>query len=343
MGATGAYVYDQSVSRASGVIHWCKIWHDDLGDAICREIAAWPRETVRFELQGYNDRDTAAETYRVYNNNENRAQLTFFSASCIGDREYYRQSNNSQTGEIQTWYNTAVRNFCNTRIYNAFPREWRSILYRVPVKSLRKTLGSTGDSSLTEGTIANPGDYITIPTYYEMQGVNAAANVRSPYTLEDIRNAIPYIGTGNAGLVYDSSNNTTPASIDYSRIKFRGLYKPDNAKLFNYSSNPYNSTTVNPGDIWINTATSYAYMYVSDEQIQIYGYPIMTDTAFQCASGGWVRSDSYWTRTAVQGIPRENYLVVAHLGQSTTATYPGAFSATLSSKQDHGLAIQFSI
>jgi len=95
MGATGAYVYDQSVSRASGVIHWCKIWHDDLGDAICREIAAWPRETVRFELQGYNDRDTAVETYRVYNNNENRAQLTFFSASCIGDREYYRQSNNS--------------------------------------------------------------------------------------------------------------------------------------------------------------------------------------------------------------------------------------------------------
>jgi hypothetical protein len=35
---------------AKGHLYRCKIWYDDLGDAECRKMAAWPREEIYYEI-----------------------------------------------------------------------------------------------------------------------------------------------------------------------------------------------------------------------------------------------------------------------------------------------------
>jgi len=71
---------------ATGWIHWCKIWYQDLGDYNARLLAAWPHEVWRAEYCGTN-------RYRLgISGTSARAKLTFILNNLL---EYGRWMNSS--------------------------------------------------------------------------------------------------------------------------------------------------------------------------------------------------------------------------------------------------------
>lgn len=53
---------------ATGVIYWAKLWYADLGDAACRQLAAWTHEEFEFEACGFK---------RYYLSNSSKRNITF--------------------------------------------------------------------------------------------------------------------------------------------------------------------------------------------------------------------------------------------------------------------------
>lgn len=342
-----------------GIIYWSKIWQSDLGDSACKQLATWPHETVRFEMQGYNDLTGGISTYKVYENKTNASStadttvgLTFNSMQIIGDRAYSNVQPNLSTSGTNTsttgWYESYIRNFCNTRVYKAFPQKWRSIIVSTPIRSYGKYYDGSSYQPNTSQQQADTGDYITIPTYYEVNGNSSSG---SPFTAEGILHRIPWL-LSNAGRTFSTYNesgldSSNVQSTEYNRIKFKELYIPAGAKIYKnaVNNNPANQagSTVQSGDLWIpSNNANYAYIYVSAEDLATNSYPLQTGN-YSCAQGGWVCSEAYWTRSLVPYTNYVNYYVVTHNGIADQGYYQGIWSGSVGGRNDFGLNIQFSV
>ena len=142
-----------------GTVHWVKIWNDDLGDADARNLAAWTHETVRFQYCG-------SGRYQV---NPSTGRMTGASFICENLLSYGRSINSSQSN-VGGWGASEMRSFCNSRIYDAFPTVWKSIIKKPYIPA---NIGNDSSSVVTSQ------DYIYLPSHVEL-----TATTIDPYSKE---------------------------------------------------------------------------------------------------------------------------------------------------------------
>ena len=143
-----------------GIIHWCKVWYDDLGDDNARKLAAWTREPIRMEYYGAN-------RYRLGGNTSQKCNASFICNHILADRYYWMKSTAVNAGG---WDASLMRSFLNTRFYNALPTVWQSMLKKVKISA-------TAGSLSTEVLVSE--DYIYLPCITEMNNLST-----SPYPNE---------------------------------------------------------------------------------------------------------------------------------------------------------------
>lgn len=135
----------------NGTVHWVKVWNEDLGDVDARNLAAWTHETVRFQYCG-------SGRYQV---NPNTGRMTGASFICENLLSYGYHINSSQSN-VGGWEASAMRDFCNSRVYNAFPTIWKSVMKQPYVPA------NIGNNS---STVVTSQDYIYLPSYVELTAI----------------------------------------------------------------------------------------------------------------------------------------------------------------------------
>ena len=238
---------------AKGIIHWCKVWYDDLGETNAYELASWCREPLRMEFCG-------TDRYRLAGGTSAKAKISFIANNLLTGRGYWMNSTNTNAGG---WDASLMRTFCNTRLLNALPIQWRNILKTVKVNA------SAGSQS-TEIVISEDKIYLAANT--EIGG----------YTTE------PYGSEGTPISWFTSGK---------SRLKFRGRMVKDDAQFFTSADDPTldPEATVNEGDIWINTSNdSIGYMYLTQAELDKYN---LTPNFTASIGGGWIIASNWWERS----------------------------------------------
>lgn len=260
-----------------GVIHWCKVWYDDLGETNAYELASWCREPLRMEFCGTG-------RYRLAGTGTSaKAKISFIANNLLTGRGYWMNDTNTNAGG---WDASLMRTFCNTRLLNALPLEWRNIIKTVKISA------SAGDQS-TEILISEDKIYLAANT--ELGG----------YTSD------PY---GNEG---------TPISwfTSYkSRLKFRGRMVEDDAVFYTAADDPSLDTAnnVKEGDIWINTSKdSIGYMYLTQAELDKYN---LTPEFTASIGGGWIIA-SYWWERSPNASGSTGFIYVTIHGYASYASY----------------------
>lgn len=141
----------------NGTIHWAKVWKEDLGDTAARSLAVWTRETLRFEY-------TKNNKYRFASDSSRYTGASFICQNLLSRKHKMMDSNTNSGG----WNASVMRDFCNSRLYDAFPTVWKSIIKQVQVPA------NTGNGSMTTSM-----DYIYLPSHVELSGTTT-----SPYSGE---------------------------------------------------------------------------------------------------------------------------------------------------------------
>lgn len=140
---TNTYAY-----YGEGMINWCKLWMDDIGDENAKLIAEWPREVIRMEYYG-------SQRYPITNGSGATSNASFIANNLLEGRGYHMKSAGGTTGGYAA---TDMRNFLNSRVYNAMPYTWKSLIKQVQLT------GTIGDLS-TDTNISD--NYIYLPAYAE--------------------------------------------------------------------------------------------------------------------------------------------------------------------------------
>lgn len=135
----------------NGTVHWVKVWNEDLGDADARNLAAWTHETIRFQYCG-------SGRYQV---NPNTGRMTGVSFICENLLAYGYNINSSQSN-VGGWEASDMRDFCNERVYNAFPTVWKSVIKKPYIPA------NIGNNTIT---VVTSQDYIYLPSYVELTGI----------------------------------------------------------------------------------------------------------------------------------------------------------------------------
>lgn len=240
----------------TGMIHWCKIWYDDLGDAVARKLAAWCHEPLRMEFCG-------ADRYRLAGNTSQKANASFIANNLLADRGHCMNTTNTNAGG---WNGSLMRTFCNTRLKEALPTVWQSMLKKVKISA------SAGNQS-TEILVSE--DYVYLASTTEMNNSTDA-------TLSSEGDYISW---------YTS---------DIMRAKFRGRIIPDDAQRYTDSSDPQTITsyTVKEGDIWRPNNSGTNYIFVTKTDIDRFG---LTVYGTATSAGGWVSAYYWWLRSPFVG------------------------------------------
>ena len=252
-----------------GTLHWCKIWLDDLGDDVARKIAVWPREKIRMDYWGKGK--------YYYEDSNIPCGASFLSNSQLGGlkgRGIRHQATSTNAGG---WDASVIRDFCNGRMYDAFPEEWQSIIKPVEIRA-------TAGSRSTE--IKTDYDKIYLQSYREM----GAATTEAGYIEE--------VGTSISPISWMTGNK--------NRFKFRGVFREyeGEATIYDAAQEPaaLYQTDIEPGAIWTKSNSSGdAYVFIPQEWLDQYGVTadVAADAAY--ANGGWVKAHYYWLRSPSLG------------------------------------------
>ena len=237
----------------TGMIYWCKIWYGDLGDAAARKLASWCHEPLRMEFCG-------AERYRLAGNTSQKANASFIANNLLTDRAYYMNSKNSNTGG---WDASLMRTFCNSRLKEALPTVWQSMLKKVKISA------SAGNQS---EEILISEDYVYLPAVADLFDKNLNAPL--------------------SGVLANEGSHISWYTTDIMRVKFRGRIIPDDANYYTDSSDPQTITsyTVKAGDVWQINGKPNAYIFVNKSDIDHFGLKVYGTAT---SAGGWVLSE-YW-------------------------------------------------
>lgn len=302
-------------NRANGVIYWSKIWWDDLGDTNCKLLASWPHEKKTFNFAGVNLYDVNVSTGE-------KTKLSFIANDLLAERGYWMNSVNSNSGGFNA---SLMKTFLNNRIYQAFPTVWKAMMKDTIIKS------SVGDHSTV---VDSSRCKVYLPSVKE---------VFAGFDYEPYSNETTYTTSWfTAGQTENVLPTGTSLTANDTRIKFQGYKIADTAKYIVYNQNPYSLETMNvqPGDVWIyssnygpSSMARTGYIYVSQTDVDRYKLPIMTDSIFNCAQGGWIPSAQWTTRSPYQAY-EWSYQGVRLNGQNENFCY---------SNQSQGVDICYSI
>ena len=273
-----------------GTIHWCKIWYDDIGDECANALATYPHEKVRFEYWGagkyyYYDSATVCKSSFICN-----SQL-----GNVGGRGYYMNSTNTNANG---WNGSMMRSLCNGRILSAFPTELQAAIKYVEIKA-------TQGSKSTGITISQ--DKVYLISYREVGS-----------------------GTTDTGYISEVGTSTSPVSWftnNQQRIKFRGKtrkYSGDSSvTIYSCNQDPaaLYQTSINPGDIWINTGnSSVGYIFLTQAELDQYGITASIAADSDYADGGWMTANTWWERSPSLSYTT-TFLHVHYTGNQNTNYY----------------------
>lgn len=151
-------------SYGKGTVYWAKLWDDDLGDPICRDIVAWPRQT--FTMQAVGSTDTAFRTFKRVDN-QRYVNCAFLLQDLLEETHVMNPANSNAGG----WKAMPMRTWLNNRLFKALPFLWRQLILTVYVNS------NTGKDAT--GNVDPPAeDKIWIPCMKDM-GFNVTTAVYS--------------------------------------------------------------------------------------------------------------------------------------------------------------------
>ena len=261
-----------------GMIHWCKIWYDDLGDANARELASMYHDTLRMEYCG-------AGRYRLAGNTSQKSNASFIANNLFGNRNHQMNATADNTGG---WDSSLMRTFCNTRVFDALPTAWQSMIKSVKVSA------SAGNKS-TEVLISEDKIYL--------ESIVALTNSTSS--------------------IYPTEGTFIPwFTTNIYRVKFRYII-PDGASYYTNESEPSTVSTnnVKVGDVWRNPSNdNICYICVSQQDIDRYAPTVYMN----CSSGigGWVSADYWWLRSPYVDYSTTFWFVNYYgFGNTPTASY----------------------
>ena len=234
----------------TGMIHWCKIWYDDLGDANARTLAAWCHEPLRMEFCG-------AGRYRLAGNTSQRANASFIANNLLGHRGYHMNDTNINNGG---WDASLMRKFCNERILAALPTVWQSMIKTVKVSA------SAGNQS-TEVLVSEDKVYL--------ECISALTNNKDSiyptegeyitwFTSNMVRAKFRGVIIPDDATYYTSSSE--PSTVSSNNVKLGDIWQPSDGGGWNYilisledwnlrpvtSTAPSHGTMTNDGSmVWV--------------------------------------------------------------------------------------------
>ena len=149
-----------------GTVFWAKIWNADLGDTLCRQLAAWPRQ--KFTMQAVGSSEHAFRNF-MRADNQRYVNCAFLLKDLLEETHQIDPANSNAGG----FKARPMRTWLNTRVFNALPIMWQQLILTVYVHT------NTGYQATS---IVDPPaeDKIWIPCCKEV-GFNVNS---SPYSLE---------------------------------------------------------------------------------------------------------------------------------------------------------------
>lgn len=231
---------------ANGMIHWCKIWYDDLGESNSKKLANWYHEPLRMEFCGTNRYTLAEDTSK-------KANASFIANNTLyAKHDRFRGLTVYTPSNIGGWGVSFGRRFCNTRIAEALPIVWQSMLKNVLIPA-----GEGYDSDVVSLSKCK----VYLPSVVELTNTSTA-------TLALEGEYIPWF------------------TNDTSRIAFMGHIIPDDASFYSGNTEPSKLAPerVKIGDVW--THNSKAYICVSQQEIDM--YQVEPHAICDSGIGGWV-------------------------------------------------------
>jgi hypothetical protein len=105
---------------AKGQIYWSKLWYGDLGDAACRELAAWPHEQMIFETCSIKGESV----------NYGAGILTL-----IGSELLSRPQKMLSSAQVHPdgWTTYKLSTYLNERIYNSINLQYKNLIKKANV------------------------------------------------------------------------------------------------------------------------------------------------------------------------------------------------------------------
>lgn len=230
-----------------GLIHWCKIWYEDLGDTNAKQLASWTHEIWRMEFCG-------ASKYRLANNTSKRSNASFIMNHLL-DKSHFMNPTNTNVGG---WNESQMRSFLNDKVYNALPLKWKQLIKKVKINA------SAGDKSQE---IVISEDYLYLPSEIEING-----NKNSPYIDEGA--IIPWFTTSLSRIKFKNkvipdnasyiTSSTDPSLLSTSNLKEGDIWINTNnssigyyyipkekAQLSYYNYNNNDNIKASDGGLWL--------------------------------------------------------------------------------------------
>ena len=119
---------------AAGIIHNCKIWYADLGNAECQKIAAWPNEQICQEFTGYGQFQLASDP------------TSYTDADFLSAGELKRTHRMNATSTNAGGYaETEMVDWLEARVLPAFPKQWQLIMRLVKVPYVNRVENNVGE------------------------------------------------------------------------------------------------------------------------------------------------------------------------------------------------------
>lgn len=331
----GAVNYHTSVNQFryawKGHLHWMKIWHGDIGEHDAYEMALWAHEKIRLEYWGKNK-------YEYSDGSGNVSKASF-----IANNPLQYQSIGHYTS--QGWENSTIRKFLRNRLYNALPNEWKVAIGEVVINA------TAGNNS---SAIVGSHDKIYLASYRETIPNNIAntTGYNNEIGLDVDQPNIPWFATQTSSANVSPYNNASTQRIKWKgRIREYALPAGNAAAAGNYSPRAYdgktpylfynsyanepvepcaaNGTRAVPGSIWLN-GSSWAYMYVSQEEIEQYGLDVRYTVSDSYGGGGWIISSGWQTRSPYISSSNNtnSFVYISDTGSSGSASN-GAFGVVI--------------
>lgn len=267
----GSKAYDGTTSnQMTGTIFLARIWWGDLGDAECRKIVCWPRETLLMEVGGFR-------SYKLSANTNERTDVDFICASELERTHQMNSSNTNAGGFDDSW----MFRYLNGRVYNALPEDWKYLLKQCRVTHvINVNNDNRGDTETCDARVWIP----------------ALAEVSADYKTTE-----PWCYEGT--LVPFFVSNAT-------RIKFRGRALREGYQTFTGNTDPATiaSNNVVDGDLWINGSSvgniRYKGKWVSAVSFWLRGASLSAATSFGYVNNGGGTYAGYNASISYGVVPR---------------------------------------
>lgn len=178
-------------NAAKGKVHWAKVWYDDLGEYMCKELASYIHEEVKTNLCGFR-------RYYLAGSTVTRPPFSFLASRTLYSK---RSMNGTGTGNnTGGWAAMELNSWLNTRFYNGLPLGMKQLIKKV-------TVYSTAGNLSTE--LSSSDGYIYIPAVAD---VNSSANSTLMSEIEQTNaTTITYMGNKADRVRIDH----TDTAVDY--------------------------------------------------------------------------------------------------------------------------------